>query len=88
MPTIPLDGRAQYSMADVVVANVGSGREPFAGVKQIGADRYVLANSWPAPVKGDPWAGGFSPEAPVSRPRTPASALWPDLPSAAAGVRT
>jgi hypothetical protein len=81
--TAPRDGRAQYSLADVAVANVSLGRWPFAGVEQVGPDRYVVAGSWPTPAPTP--TNSFSSSAaaspaPAAKPRSPASALWPHLP--------
>ena len=41
--TAPVDGRAQYSLAAVAMANHSLGRWPFAGVQEIFPGRYV----WP-----------------------------------------
>jgi hypothetical protein len=85
MPTVPVDGRAQYSFADVAVANASLGRMPWAGVEQVGPDRYVVANSWPTP-KPTP-TNNFSSltaaraaEPAASRSSPGARAIWPDLP--------
>jgi hypothetical protein len=59
---------------------MGRARDEF---EQIGPDRYVLANSWPAPK---PSPGGFSgavaasQAAPETKPRSAGQALWPHLP--------
>jgi hypothetical protein len=39
--TSPVDGRAQYSLAAVAMANHSLGRWPFAGVQEIFPGRYV-----------------------------------------------
>jgi hypothetical protein len=81
---VPVDGRAQYSFATVAVANASLGRMPWAGVEQVGPDRYVVAGSWPTPT---PTPARFSPSVaaagppPDERPKSAASALWPNLPS-------
>ena len=87
MPTVPIDGRRQFSTTDVILGNVSLGRAPFAGVEQIGPDRYVLANSWPTPRASgysatpiSPSGGWASSPAPAPKPMTPARALWPNLP--------
>jgi hypothetical protein len=79
MPTVPTDGRLQASGLDVMMANTSLGRPAFAGVGQIGADRYVLANSWPTPAPTR--VSGSSPAPAVEAParRTAAHALWPNL---------
>jgi hypothetical protein len=84
MPSVPVDGRRQYSMADVVVANVSLGRMPFAGVEEVFPGRYVVAGSWPKPTS--PGGSGFSGLAaaeaePAEAPRSSAAArsLWPQL---------
>jgi hypothetical protein len=84
MPTVPVDGRAQYSFATVAIANASLGRMPWAGVEQVGPDRYVVAGSWPTP-KPTP-ANSFSSAVAASsapettKPRSPGRALWPHLP--------
>ena len=85
MPTVPIDGRPQFSTLDVTLANVSLGRSPLHGVQQIGPDRYVLAGSWPTPIKANGFSGpvasegegASSPDFP--KPRTPGRALWPNL---------
>ena len=34
MPTVPIDGRRQFSTTDVILGNVSLGRAPFAGVSR------------------------------------------------------
>ena len=81
--SVPVDGRAQYSFATVAMTNASLGRMPWAGVEQVGPDRYVVAGSWPTP-KPTP-ANSFSSavaastSAPEAAPKSPAHALWPDL---------
>ena len=85
---VPVDGRPQFDLASLVIANHALGRPPLAGVETTTLDgRYILKNSWPPPRPSDPWAGGgFSsltaaskaqPEAPKSS--AGALALWPNL---------
>ena len=85
MPTItvPQDGRPQFSFLDLALANYAFGRPSLDEVQQIGPDRYILPNAWPAPK---PSVGGFSSavaasmSVPATKPRTPGQALWPNLP--------
>jgi hypothetical protein len=82
--TAPWDGRPQFSFLDLAVSNYAFGRPSLDEVQQIGPDRYILPNAWPAPR---PSVGGFSsspaasqtaPEvAPKSSPG--ARAVWPNL---------
>jgi hypothetical protein len=82
MPTVPIDSRPQFSMLDVILANTKLGRPPFAGVEQVGPDRYVVAGSWPAAPARDSFSPLVAASAvPDSRPKTAASALWPNLPA-------
>jgi hypothetical protein len=87
--TVPVDGRRQFSFADVAVANASLGRMPWAGVEQVGPDRYVVANSWPTPrptPRPTPTNSGFSsltasqapPEA-APKSSAAARAIWPNL---------
>ena len=86
MPTItvPQDGRPQFSFLDLALSNYTRGRPSLDEVQQIGPDRYILPNAWPAPK---PSVGGFSSAvtasqaAPDTKPRSAAQALWPNLPS-------
>jgi hypothetical protein len=77
---VPVDGRKQFSQLQVILANTSLGRMPLAGVERIGPDAYVAAGSWPTPR---PVSTGPSsiPEPEPERPKTPASALWPHLPT-------
>jgi hypothetical protein len=83
--SVPVDGRPQYSFATVAVANASLGRMPWAGVEQVGPDRYVVAGSWPTP-KPTP-TNSFSsavaatqavPEA-APKSSVAARAIWPNL---------
>jgi hypothetical protein len=88
MPTIPTDGRPQFSGLDVALFNAARGQMPLAGMSQIGPDRYVLAGTFPRP---SPTPRAFSPAVAATAdagPMTPARALWPDLPSSAKGDPT
>ena len=83
----PRDGRAQYSLADVVMANASLSRWPFAGVETVTpGGSYILKNSWPPAPRAS--VGGNSPAMPVevpdAAPKLRASseasrALWPNL---------
>jgi hypothetical protein len=42
MLTVPTDPRPQYSQMMLAAKNMDSGREPMAGARQVGPDRYVL----------------------------------------------
>jgi hypothetical protein len=37
----------QFSFATAAVANASIGRMPWAGIEQVGPDRYVVRGSWP-----------------------------------------
>jgi len=81
--SVPVDGRVQFSFADAAVANASLGRMPWDGIEQVGPDRYVMRGSWPTPA---PTPTRFSSsmaaqQAPDERPKSAASALWPNLPS-------
>jgi len=84
--SVPVDGRVQFSFATAAMANHSLGRMPWDGIEQVGPDRYVLANSWP--MSRPSGGGGFSSSvaasvapADTTKPRTAASAPWPNLPS-------
>jgi hypothetical protein len=89
MPTVPVDGRRQFSQLDVVIANSQlaisqPGRMPLAGVSKIGPDMYVEAGSWPVPRTVSTGPSSARPEPQPETPKTPASALWPHLPTGGA----
>jgi hypothetical protein len=86
MPTVPNDGRPQFSLTDISVANAKLGRMPLTGFEQVGPDAFVVAGSYPAPTPADPWSSParLNPS-PPDRPKTPGQALWPNLPTG--GVR-
>jgi hypothetical protein len=80
MLTVPVDGRAQYSFADVAVANVSLGRMPLDGMEQVGPDRYVVAGSWPASTRVKFDRPSTAPvEVAAPRKQDAAHALWPDM---------
>jgi hypothetical protein len=76
----PQDGRPQYTFAGLAVSNAAFGRPTLAEVQQIGPDRYILPNAWPAPkasnFSSSVAASAVEPEA----PKSPAARLWPNLP--------
>jgi hypothetical protein len=86
MPTVPVDGRPQFDPATVMLANYSLGRWPLtAGVETVtSGGKYILKNSWPTPPTTN---SNFSSSVaasqvlPDTKPRTAASALWPNLPS-------
>jgi hypothetical protein len=84
MPTVPKDGRPQFSFLDLAVANYLHGRPSLDEVQQIGPDRYILPNAWPkAPMPSGP-AGPVIPSAPSTDQEAPQSApagraIWPNL---------
>jgi hypothetical protein len=80
MPTVPNDGRPQFSFTDIAVANAQRGRVPLTGFEQIGPDRYVVKGSWPTPQPQTTGGASFPIEPEPERPKTPAQALWPNLP--------
>jgi hypothetical protein len=86
MPTIPTDGRRQFSGIAVMMTNHRLGRRDlFAGTEQIGPDTYVVSGSWPSVPLGRP---SMSEEAPQPEaPKTAATALWPNLPRSEGGER-
>jgi hypothetical protein len=90
--SVPVDGRVQFSFADVAVANASLGRMPWDGIEQVGPDRYVVRGSWPTPrptPRPTPAptptrfssAVAASQAAPEAAPKSSAaaSALWPNL---------
>jgi len=85
--SVPNDGRPQFDPSVVMITNALAGRSLTAGVETVTPDgRYILANTWPQP-RPSGGGGGFSSlaasqAAPETKPRTAASALWPNLPSA------
>jgi hypothetical protein len=67
---------------DAVVFNGSRGRLPFTGFQQIGPDRYVIAGTWPTPRPVSTGPSMAVAEPAPETPKSPASALWPNLPSA------
>jgi hypothetical protein len=82
--SVPIDGRMQFPMTTVMMANASLGRPLLSGVEPVGySDLYTLKNSWPTP-KPTP-TNSFSSSvaassAPKPKPRSPGHALWPNLP--------
>jgi hypothetical protein len=84
--SVPQDGRMQFPMATVMVANASLGRPLLSGAEPVGygSGMYTLKGSWPTP-KPTPTSSGFSSltastSAPETKPRSPGHALWPNLP--------
>ena len=84
MPNVPVDGRPQFNTLGLALSSV-TGGPGLDDVHQImpGVDRYVVTNAWPRPKPTPITAGtGAYAAAPTPQPKSPASALWPDLPTA------
>jgi hypothetical protein len=84
MPTAPVDGRPQFDPATVMIANAQLGRWPLtAGVETVTpGGSYILKNSWPTPPTTNSnfsSSVAASPAPADTKPRTAASALWPNL---------
>jgi hypothetical protein len=77
--SVPVDGRVQFSFATAAIANASLGRMPWDGIEQVGPDRYVVRGSWPTPTNSFSASVAASSSAPEAKPRTAASALWPNL---------
>jgi hypothetical protein len=81
--SVPVDGRFQFNFATAAVANASLGRMPWDGIEQVGPDAYVVCGSWPTPkptpTNGFSSAVAASRVAPEAKPRSAASALWPNL---------
>jgi hypothetical protein len=81
--TIPVDGRPQFDPSTVMITNAMMGRWPLtAGVEAIvPGGKYILQDTWPKPPTTN---RSFSSSvaassAPEAKPRSAASALWPNL---------
>jgi hypothetical protein len=80
VPSVPVDGRPQYPMSAVWMANAAAGRWITAGVQQQVGDRYIL-DKWLAPTRasyGSP-AGAVEGEPAAPKSTAAALALWPNL---------
>ena len=80
--SVPIDGRFQFNFATAAVANASLGRMPWDGIEQVGPDAYVVRGSWPTPpVTKSNFSSSVaaSQAAPEAKPRSAASALWPNL---------
>jgi len=80
--SVPRDGRPQFSFMGLALANYAFGRPSLDEVQQIGPDRYILPNAWPKPPTTNSnfsSAVAASQAAPEAKPRSAASALWPNL---------
>jgi hypothetical protein len=80
---VPVDGRRQYSFAEMAVAH-GVGGVPLERFEQISPTAYVVRGSWPKPAPTQTSFSGTSAEsnpAPEG-PRSSAGArsIWPALP--------
>jgi hypothetical protein len=85
--SVPVDGRMQFPMATVMVANASLNRPLLSGVEPVGygSGLYLLKNSWP-PAKASGGGSSFSglasqavPEVAAPRSSAGALALWPNL---------
>jgi hypothetical protein len=81
--SVPQDGRPQFNPATVMIANASMGRWPTAGVETVvPGGNYILKGTWPTPPTTN---SNFSSSvaasqvAPEAKPRSAASALWPNL---------
>jgi hypothetical protein len=79
--SVPVDGRMQFSLATAAVANASLGRMPWDGIEQVGPDAYVVRGSWPTPkpTPTNSFSSAVAASAPEAKPRSAASALWPNL---------
>ena len=80
--SVPQDGRPQFSFVGLALSNYLYGRPSLDEVQQIGPDRYILPNAWPKPPTTNSnfsSAVAASQVAPEAKPRSAASALWPNL---------
>jgi hypothetical protein len=81
--SVPVDGRRQFSFADVAVANASLGRMPWDGIEQVGPDAYVVRGSWPTPKPTPAFSSAVaaSTSAPDTAPKSSAAAraIWPNL---------
>ena len=84
--SVPVDGRAQFDPAAVMMANASMGRWPLTtGVDTVTpGGSYILKNSWPPAPRAS--VGGNSPARPVEMPDAApklsseaSRALWPNL---------
>jgi hypothetical protein len=66
MPTVPIDGRRQYPKLHVEIEQVVGGK-------------YIL-DKYPPATRTDYSSSSRLPEPEPEPPRTPARALWPNLP--------
>jgi hypothetical protein len=82
--SVPVDGRLQFPMATVMIANASLGRPLLSGVDPVGySNLYTLKNSWPKPPTTN---SNFSSSVAASsaqevvKPRQSAArVLWPHM---------
>ena len=80
--SVPLDGRPQWPASTILTVNAMMGRWPLtSGVETVTPDgRYILKNSWPTPpATNSSFSSSVVTSAPEAKPRSAASALWPNL---------
>jgi hypothetical protein len=82
--SVPVDGRQQWPMATIMMANASLNRPLLSGVEPVGygSNLYMLKNSWPTPPTTNSnfsASVAASMSAPEAKPRSAASALWPNL---------
>jgi len=80
--SVPLDGRPQWPASTILTVNAMMGRWPLtSGVETVTPDgRYILKNSWPTPpAANSSFSSSVATSAPEAKPRSAASALWPNL---------
>ena len=80
--SVPLDGRPQWPASTILTINAMMGRWPLtSGVETVTPDgRYILKNSWPTPpAANSSFSSSVATSSPEAKPRSAASALWPNL---------
>jgi hypothetical protein len=85
MPTVPRDGRVQYSTVQMAVGHA-IGHIPLDAFEPVGygSDRYMLKGSWPTPKPNPPSSSAGLSSAPPEPDAGPTSspgarAVWPQL---------
>jgi hypothetical protein len=80
--SVPVDGRAQFDPAAIMIAKASMGRWPLtAGVDTVTpSGSYILKKTWPASTKVKFDRPSTAPvEVAAPRKQDAAHALWPDL---------
>jgi hypothetical protein len=85
--SVPVDGRRQFPMATVVMANASLGRMPFEGVEPVGygSGLYTIAGQWPTPkpTPTNSFSSAVASTQPVpeTAPKSSVAArsIWPNL---------